>query len=142
MASRPKRRRIQILEDPQINDTETLREIEEEIFLDYCHEDRQRYTGNELEHLTNDFRPGKMVTECTKENTMWICLLCILNLIFMGPRFIISWANVGVTIIREGVPGVLGVFCVFWYSAQISSKRIIRKGRRKRKAEDHHYGSG
>ena len=69
MASRPKRRRIQIREDPKINDTETLREIEEEIFLDYCHEDRQLYMGNELEHLTNDFCPGKMVTEYIKENT-------------------------------------------------------------------------
>ena len=142
MASRSKRRRIQILEDPQINDSEALREIEEGMFLDYCHEDRQLYTENKLEHLTNNFNPGKMVTDCIKENTMWICFLCTLNLIFMGPRFIISWANVGVTIIREGVAGVLGVFCVFWYSAQISSKRIIRKGQRKRKTEDHGYGSG
>ena len=49
MALRPKRRRIQILENPQINDTETLREIEEEIFLDYCHEDRRPHTETELE---------------------------------------------------------------------------------------------
>ena len=90
-----------------------------------------------LEHLTDNFNPVKKVTDWIKENTMWICFLCTLNLIFMGPRFIISWVNVGVTIIREGVAGVLGVFCVFWYSAQISSKRIIRKGRRKRKTEDH-----
>ena len=80
MASRPKWRRIQILENPQINDTETLKEIEEEIFLDYCHEDGCLHTETKPEHLTNNFNPGKMVTDCIKENTMGICLLCILKL--------------------------------------------------------------
>ena len=48
MASKPKRHRIQTLEDPQIKDTGTLREIEEEMFLDYCHEDGCLHTENEL----------------------------------------------------------------------------------------------
>ena len=128
MASRPKWRRIQILEDPQINDTETLREIKEEIFLDYCHEDRHPHTETELEHLADNFNPVKKVTDWIKENTVWICLLCLINLIFMGPKFIISWASVGVTMLQEGVAGVLAVFSVFWGSSRICSKCILLKG--------------
>ena len=137
MASRPKRRRIQTLEDPQINETETLREIEEEIFLDYCHEDRCPHMETELEHLTDNFNPVKKVTDWIKENTMCICLLCIINLIFMGPKFIISWASIGVTMLQEGVAGVLAIFYVFCCSSKISSKHILRKGRQKRKTKDH-----
>ena len=43
MASRPKRHRIQTPEDPQMNDTENLGEIEEEIVFDYHDEDRRFY---------------------------------------------------------------------------------------------------
>ena len=75
MASRPKRHRIQILEDPQINDTETLREIEEELFLDDCHEDGCPRMETELEHPTDNVNPVKKTKDWIKENTIWICLL-------------------------------------------------------------------
>ena len=82
----------------------------------------------ELEHPTDDINPVKKTKDWIKENTIWICLLCFLNLIFMGPRFIISWANVGGTMIQEGVAGVLRVFYWFWYSSRISGECTIWKG--------------
>ena len=91
-------------------------------------------TTEGLEHLTDDFNPVKKAKDWIKGNTVWICLL---DLIFMGLRFLVFWASVGLMMLQEGVAGVLATFYVLCCSSKISSERIIRKGRRKRKTEDH-----
>ena len=85
-------------------------------------------TAEGLEHLADDINPLKKVKEWIKDNTVWICLL---DLVFMGIRFLVFWASVGSTMLQEGIAGVIAAFYVLCCSSKISSERIIRKGRRK-----------
>ena len=75
----------------------------------------------------------KKVTNWIEKNTGYIC---IVDLLAIGFKFLISCASIGVTMVQEGAAGVLAVLYVVWCQTRIYSERIIRKGRCKHRAED------
>ena len=83
--------------------------------------------------LADELNPMKKVTNWIEKNTGYIC---IIDLLAIGLKFLINCANIGVTMVQEGAAGVLALLYVVWCQTRIHSKRIIRKGRRKRRAED------
>ena len=84
--------------------------------------------------LADELNPMKEVTNWIEKNTGYIC---IVDLLAIGFKFLISCASIKVTIVQEGAAGVLALLYVVWCQTRIHSERIIRKGRRKRQAEDH-----
>ena len=74
------------------------------------------------QHLADNLNPIKKMTNRIKENTVWILMV-------MGFKFLTFWDSIAITMMQEGVAGVLAI----WYVVWCASKRRIR---RKRKAKD------
>ena len=65
------------------------------------------------------------MTNWIEENIIWIFLT---NLMIMGFKLLTIWVSIAVTILQEGVAGVLAILYVFWCSSKMNSECILRKG--------------
>ena len=79
------------------------------------------------QHLADTFNLVKKITNWIKENIIWIFLT---NLMIMGFKLLTIWVHITVTMMQDGVTGVLAIWYVLWCASEW-------KSRQKCKAKDH-----
>ena len=89
---------------------------------------------NPAQILEGNINPIKHVKDFITDNAVWISIAVLL---LEGFKFLIFMSTIMTTLLQEGVSGVLAVLYVLFCSPRITSERVVRKARRKRKAEDY-----